>query len=107
MASLENLAPSPNNLRLLVESSQVDLMIQRGGKVVEKIRKDSCCKIMVLTLDNRASFAAHNDEIVEVRTFIRIPICKIFCLGCSLNEVWFTVISESLLVSHTNVSLSI
>lgn len=51
--------------RLLAETHQVGSIIGKGGKVVEKIRKDSGCKIRVLT-ENLSACAGPNDEIVEV-----------------------------------------
>lgn len=47
--------------RLLVETSQVGSVIGKGGKVIEKIKKDTGCKIKVLTSEKLPS-----DEMVEV-----------------------------------------
>ncbi|MED6106547.1 hypothetical protein PIB30_005535 [Stylosanthes scabra] len=51
--------------RLLAEAAQVGSVIGKGGKVVEKIRKDTGCKIRVLN-DRLPACAAPSDEIVEV-----------------------------------------
>ncbi|KAK2662868.1 hypothetical protein Ddye_001442 [Dipteronia dyeriana] len=51
--------------RLLAETNQVGSVIGKGGKVVEKIRKESGCKIRVLT-ENLSACAGPNDEIVEI-----------------------------------------
>ncbi|XP_031261613.1 KH domain-containing protein HEN4 isoform X2 [Pistacia vera] len=51
--------------RLLAETHQVGSIIGKGGKVVEKIRKESGCKIRVLT-ENLSACAGPNDEIVEI-----------------------------------------
>ncbi|XP_071931077.1 KH domain-containing protein HEN4-like isoform X1 [Coffea arabica] len=47
--------------RLLAETSQVGAVIGKGGKVVEKIRKDTGCKIKVLTSEKLLT-----DEMVEI-----------------------------------------
>lgn len=52
--------------RLLVEATQVGSVIGKGGKVVEKIRKESGCKIRILT-DKLPACAAPSDEMIEVR----------------------------------------
>lgn len=52
--------------RLLAEASQVGSVIGKGGKVVEKIRKDTGCRIKVLTCEKLQSCS---DEIVEVCSF--------------------------------------
>ncbi|KAL5857463.1 hypothetical protein ACOSQ3_004921 [Xanthoceras sorbifolium] len=51
--------------RLLAETNQVGSVIGKGGKVVEKIRKESGCKIRVLT-ENLSACAGPYDEIVEI-----------------------------------------
>lgn len=52
--------------RLLADAAQVGSVIGRGGKVVEKIRKETGSKIRVLT-DNLPACSASDDEMVEVR----------------------------------------
>ncbi|KAL6964217.1 hypothetical protein U1Q18_035275 [Sarracenia purpurea var. burkii] len=52
--------------RLLAEGSQVGSVIGKGGKVVEKIRKDTGCKIRVLSSERLPACASPNDEIVEI-----------------------------------------
>lgn len=54
--------------RLLAEAQQVGSVIGKGGKVVEKIRKESGCKIRVLT-DKLPACAASTDEMIEVSFF--------------------------------------
>ncbi|KAH9697224.1 KH domain-containing protein HEN4 [Citrus sinensis] len=51
--------------RLLAETKQVGSVIGKGGKVVEKIRKESGCKIRVLA-ENLSACAGPNDEIIEI-----------------------------------------
>ncbi|XP_044489866.1 KH domain-containing protein HEN4 isoform X2 [Mangifera indica] len=51
--------------RLLAETHQVGSIIGKGGKVVEKIRRETGCKIRVLT-ENLSACAGPNDEIVEI-----------------------------------------
>ncbi|XP_038683905.1 KH domain-containing protein HEN4 [Tripterygium wilfordii] len=51
--------------RLLAEACQVGSVIGKGGKVVEKIRKDCGCKIRVFT-DNMPTCAGPADEVIEI-----------------------------------------
>lgn len=51
--------------RLLADDSQVGSVIGKGGKVVEKIRKESGCRIKVLS-DNLPACVAPNEKMVEV-----------------------------------------
>ncbi|KAL0384399.1 UNVERIFIED_CONTAM: KH domain-containing protein HEN4 [Sesamum radiatum] len=53
--------------RLLVWKNQGGAIIGKGGKVVEKIRKDTGCRIKVLTVEG----SLPTDEIVEIGTKIR------------------------------------
>ncbi|KAK9287451.1 hypothetical protein L1049_015872 [Liquidambar formosana] len=52
--------------RLLAETSQVGSVIGKGGKVVEKIRKDSGCKIRVLSGEKLPACAGPTEEMVEI-----------------------------------------
>lgn len=51
--------------RLLADAAQAGSVIGKGGKVVEKIRKESGCKIRVLT-EKLPACAASTDEMIEV-----------------------------------------
>lgn len=51
--------------RFLAETAQVGSVIGKGGKVVEKIRKETGCKIRVLN-EKLPVCAAPSDEMVEV-----------------------------------------
>ncbi|XP_027339729.1 KH domain-containing protein HEN4-like isoform X2 [Abrus precatorius] len=51
--------------RLVVDAAQASSVIGRGGKVVEKIKKDTGCKIRVLT-DNLPLCISFSDEIIEI-----------------------------------------
>ncbi|XP_027345653.1 KH domain-containing protein HEN4-like isoform X2 [Abrus precatorius] len=51
--------------RLLANSAQVGAVIGKAGKVVEKIRIDTGCKIRVLN-DNLPACTAPSDEIIEI-----------------------------------------
>lgn len=48
--------------RLLAENGQAGAVIGKGGKVVEKIRKETGCRIRVLSSDK----SPHSDEIIEI-----------------------------------------
>ncbi|XP_052205228.1 KH domain-containing protein HEN4 [Diospyros lotus] len=68
-AETEGVAVAPGGLvscRLLAESSQVGAVIGKGGKVIEKIRQDTGCKIRVLSSDKLPACALSNDKIVEI-----------------------------------------
>lgn len=52
--------------RLLAEQSHAGSVIGKGGKVVEKIRKDTGSKIRVLSFDKMPACACPNDEMIEV-----------------------------------------
>lgn len=52
--------------RFLAEAAQVGSVIGKGGKVVEKIRKETGCKIRVLN-EKLPACAFSTDEMVEVR----------------------------------------
>ncbi|KAL5562682.1 hypothetical protein UlMin_032429 [Ulmus minor] len=51
--------------RLLADAAQAGSVIGKGGKVVEKIRKESGCKIRVLT-EKLPANASSTDEMVEI-----------------------------------------
>ncbi|KGN43749.1 KH domain-containing protein HEN4 [Cucumis sativus] len=51
--------------RLLADVAQVGSVIGKGGKVVEKIRKESGCRIRVLT-DKLPACAGPSDEMIEI-----------------------------------------
>lgn len=52
--------------RLLADKSVVGSVIGKGGKVIEKIRKDSGCRIRILVQDKLPSCALPTDEMVEI-----------------------------------------
>ncbi|KAL1812101.1 hypothetical protein ACET3Z_022166 [Daucus carota] len=52
--------------RLLAEQSHAGSVIGKGGKVVEKIRKDTGSKIRVLTSEKMPACACANDEMIEI-----------------------------------------
>ena len=66
--------------RLLADVAQVGSVIGKGGKVVEKIRKESGCKIRILP-DNLPACAGPSDEMIEVKKKKHVP----FLLALSLR----------------------
>lgn len=56
--------------RLLVETSQVGSVIGKGGKIVEKIRKYSGCKIKVLSGEKLPACAGPTEELVEIEGYV-------------------------------------
>lgn len=52
--------------RLLIDMSVVGFVIGRCGNVVERIKKDTGCKIRVLSQERSPSCALPNDEMIEV-----------------------------------------
>lgn len=53
--------------RLLVHKNQGGAVIGKGGMVVEKIKKDTGCRVKVLTVETCFPGSSSMDEIVEVR----------------------------------------
>ncbi|KAM7479042.1 hypothetical protein LguiA_027255 [Lonicera macranthoides] len=52
--------------RLLTEGNQAGSVIGKGGKVIESIKKESGCKIRVLSSDKLPSCALPTEEMVEI-----------------------------------------
>lgn len=52
--------------RLLADKSVIGSVIGKGGKVIEKIRKDTRCKVRILVQDKLPSCALPTDEMVEI-----------------------------------------
>ncbi|KAL8097377.1 hypothetical protein AgCh_030493 [Apium graveolens] len=52
--------------RLLAEQSHAGSVIGKGGKVVEKIRKETGSKIRVLSSEKLPACASRNDEMIEI-----------------------------------------
>ncbi|KAK3185186.1 hypothetical protein Dsin_032472 [Dipteronia sinensis] len=71
--------------RLLAETNQVGSVIGKGGKVVEKIRKESGCKIRVLT-ENLSACAGPNDEIVEIEGDVLAVKKALIAVSCCLQD---------------------
>lgn len=67
--------------RLLAWKNQAGAIIGKGGKIVEKIRKDTGCRIRVLALEKLPSGSMPTEEIVEVRK-VYITMLVRFCV-CS------------------------
>ena len=80
--------------RLLAETSQVGSVIGKGGKVVEKIRRESGSKIKVLTAEKLPTCAASTDEMVEVKPFLFIYLFVNFSV---LPVYWLPVIVAAVL----------
>lgn len=53
--------------RMLVSKNQGGVVIGKGGKVVEKIRRETGCRIKVLGVEMFSLGSSPMDEIVEVR----------------------------------------
>ena len=51
--------------RLVADAAQVGSVIGKGGKVVDKIRKDTGCRIRVFP-DKSAPCTSSSDEVIEV-----------------------------------------
>jgi len=64
-AESDSVADGVVSCRMLAEVSSVGAVIGKGGKVVEKIRKDCGCRIKVL-VDKLPDCAASNEEMIEV-----------------------------------------
>lgn len=55
--------------RLLAKANQVGSVIGKGGMVVDLIRKETGCRIKVLTSENLPACTSPGDKVVEVRGF--------------------------------------
>ncbi|KAG6742585.1 hypothetical protein POTOM_053506 [Populus tomentosa] len=64
-AESDSVAGGVVSCRMLAEVSSVGAVIGKGGKVVEKIRKDCGCRIKVL-VDKLPDCAASNEEMIEI-----------------------------------------
>ncbi|XLS73728.1 hypothetical protein HN51_030593 [Arachis hypogaea] len=51
--------------RLVADAAQVGSVIGKGGKIVDKIRKDTGCRIRAFT-DNSAPSTSSSDEVIEI-----------------------------------------
>ncbi|XP_009368307.2 KH domain-containing protein HEN4 isoform X1 [Pyrus x bretschneideri] len=68
--------------RVLAETAQVGLVIGKGGKVVEKIRKETGCKIRVLK-EKLPACAAATDEMIEIEgDILAVKKALIAVSGC-------------------------
>lgn len=59
--------------RLLADKSVIGSVIGKGGKVIEKIRKDTGCRVRILVQDKLPSCALPTDEMVEVSISFLLP----------------------------------
>ncbi|XP_059647985.1 KH domain-containing protein HEN4 [Cornus florida] len=68
-AETDGVSVSPGGVvscRLLAEATQAGSVIGKGGKVIEKIRKDNGCKIKVLSSEKSPACALPGEEMVEI-----------------------------------------
>ncbi|KAH6789927.1 hypothetical protein C2S51_004933 [Perilla frutescens var. frutescens] len=72
--------------RLLVSKNQGGAVIGKGGKVVEKIRKDTCCRIKVLPVEKGFSSSSSMDEIVEIEGLGLAVKKALVAVTCRLQE---------------------
>jgi poly(rC)-binding protein 2/3/4 len=81
--------------RLLVNAGQAGSVIGKGGKVVEKIRIDTGCRIRVLN-DKLPACTKPSDEIIEVNfcfllvfyLIAQINVCLFFFVSMLLNNAF-------------------
>ncbi|KAF6160634.1 hypothetical protein GIB67_019574 [Kingdonia uniflora] len=52
--------------RLLAETNQIGVVMGKGGKRIEKIRKDSGAKIRIVQPEQRPTCAGPNDEVIQI-----------------------------------------
>ncbi|KAF8411351.1 hypothetical protein HHK36_003898 [Tetracentron sinense] len=66
----EGVFPPPSNggvsCRLLAATSQIGSVIGKGGKIIEKIKKESGAKIRVLSAENLPACASPTDELIQI-----------------------------------------
>lgn len=66
--------------RLLAKVNQVGSVIGKGGMVVDLIRKETGCRIKVITSENLPACTLPGDKVVEVRAFLFLDL-----VGCYLQ----------------------
>lgn len=74
-------APGNVSCRLLVPGGQVGCVMGKGGKVIERIRKESGAKIRVLPGEQLPLCASPSDEVVQVMAAFTLLILQLEDLG--------------------------
>lgn len=72
--------------RVLAESSQVGAVIGKGGKVIEKIREETGCKIRVLKGEKLPSCALPNEELIEIEGDSLAVKKALITVSCRLQD---------------------
>ncbi|XP_010520717.1 PREDICTED: KH domain-containing protein HEN4 isoform X2 [Tarenaya hassleriana] len=71
--------------RLLAEASHASAVIGKGGKTVEKIRKETGCKVSVWT-ENLPACADPNEEMVEIEGTVLAVKKALLSVSCCLQD---------------------
>ncbi|CAK9178129.1 unnamed protein product [Ilex paraguariensis] len=74
------------SVRLLTETSQAGSVIGKGGKVIEKIRKDTGCKLKILSSEKLPACALPTDEMVEIEGDILSVKKALAAVSCRLQD---------------------
>ncbi|XP_076894515.1 KH domain-containing protein HEN4-like [Bidens hawaiensis] len=103
--------------RLLVDKSVIGAVIGKKGKVIEKIRKDTRCKIRVFGDDKMPSCALDTDEMVEIEgDILAIKKALLAVTGCLQERSYahkaktvlggphHAVSQETIINGHTDIS---
>ncbi|KAL8242448.1 hypothetical protein R6Q59_012750 [Mikania micrantha] len=72
--------------RLLVDKSIIGSVIGKRGKVIEKIRKDTGCKIRILVQDELPSCALPTDEMIKIEGDILATKKALVAVTCCLRD---------------------
>ncbi|KAK9096846.1 hypothetical protein Sjap_022343 [Stephania japonica] len=88
-AESEEIFPPPGGVvycRLLADNSQVGAVMGKGGKVIEKIRKDSGTRIRVLGAEQVPACASPNDEVIQITGDVIAVKRAIVAISCCLQD---------------------
>ncbi|KAL8223869.1 hypothetical protein R6Q57_019344 [Mikania cordata] len=72
--------------RLLVDKSIIGSVIGKRGKVIEKIRQDTGCKIRILVQDKLPSCALPTDEMIKIEGDILATKKALVAVTCCLRD---------------------
>eukprot|EP01018_Ginkgo_biloba_P039773 Gb_03724 [translate_table: standard] len=72
--------------RLLVPTNQVGCVLGKGGRVIERIRKESGSQIRVLPRDQLPACASSNDEVVQIIGDASAVKKALFSVSCCLRD---------------------
>ncbi|KAK9166677.1 hypothetical protein Scep_001868 [Stephania cephalantha] len=99
-AESEEIFPPPGGMvycRLLADNSQVGAVMGKGGKVIEKIRKDSGSRIRVLGAEQVPACASPTDEVIQITGDVIAVKRAVVAISCCLQD---NPPSDKVLIPH-------